>query len=391
MDIRKQEIPADIVHDIFIRLRAKSLMRFRSISKNWCNTIDSFPFANKHISTRVAADEEPELLPLSYFPGVATGNEHSFIYDGNVIKESDIPILEFSKDGNYVHNVAYGLLCFQNRNFLGRELFLCNPVRGEFLKLPQPLPATLGNELYYEVMAWYGIGFDSTTNSYKIIQVRSFPTCINGFPDWFLDRNFESQVYTLGTHSWRLISSSVSLSSQVRGVSANGDMHWLNWNNKIEQASITSFDFKKEEFMETPLPNFGYKQHYKKNLLINLKGFLAIVSFPSDQYIDIWVLKDYENKEWAREYRISTQVWAREQDNTCVIRSDLCFWENKNFSVGVCSNGLFLEAYSYSRIFVVDLITNRIWYMECPKSYRSFGRTLFSYTGSVLSLRNFGN
>lgn len=122
------EVSDDIIYEIFLRLPAKSLLRFRSISKIWRDIIDSHPpLAIMHLSTQVsaAAVAEPQILPLSYSRGYKK-TQHSFIYDGNEIKQSQHPILEFSEEVHVEYTVQLvdcGLLLFQNQD----NLFLCNP------------------------------------------------------------------------------------------------------------------------------------------------------------------------------------------------------------------------------------------------------------------------
>ncbi|KAL6223708.1 hypothetical protein ACLB2K_002566 [Fragaria x ananassa] len=87
-------------------------------------------------------------------------------------------------------------------------------------------------------------------------------------------------------------------------VCAHGDMHWL-LNYYIregiqELVHILSFDFKKEEFFWIPNP---YQLH-----LINFRGSMAIVDTTSGTNIEIWVMKDYNKKQWMWDYSISIQV-----------------------------------------------------------------------------------
>lgn len=382
----KEQVSDYIIYDILLRLPAESLMRLRSVSKNWRDIIDSLSFANKRLSTRAAAaDEEPHILLVDHEHTV-----HSFTSDSNTIKE--MPILEFSEECNAVENIANGLLFFRNKWNLG-EFFICNPLRGQVLEIPQPLAVSTGMGTFREHLAFYGMGLDCTTNSYKIVRVCELPRF--GLSRRLPRSKVETEVYTLGTASWRVISSSVCFAPHcLQSVSACGDMHWLIWDRRTDEARIVSFDFKIEKFFETPLPDFGCpREHYTKFMLIDLKGFLAIVSFPSATHIEIWVLRDYENKEWVKKYRSSTQVWAREADeNTGVIRPDICFWEDKKISVGVFYRGLLFEAYARKQLFFLDIETNCLWCMQCPlpESYK-FHKSLFGYTGNILSLRYFGN
>ncbi|CAH2071488.1 unnamed protein product [Thlaspi arvense] len=42
-------VPMDIVNDLFLRLPAKSLVRFRALSKLCCHLIDSPDFISSHL------------------------------------------------------------------------------------------------------------------------------------------------------------------------------------------------------------------------------------------------------------------------------------------------------------------------------------------------------
>lgn len=101
----------------------------------------------------------------------------------------------------------------------------------------------------------------------------------------------------------------------------------MKWGCGRKRACIISFDVKDEEFRETSLPDFGCpRKHVSQFKLINLKGFLAVVSFPSSAHLEIWMLKDYQKKEWTREYKISTQVWERGPYSNGPRRANTRFW-----------------------------------------------------------------
>lgn len=89
-------------------------------------------------------------------------------------------------------------------------------------------------------------------------------------------------------------------------------MHWTHDVYEGE-ARIISFDFKREEFRQIPLPNFGKPYNARRIKLINLKGSLAIVMFSTinTRLIEIWVLKDYndrQHEQWIREHTIKHSV-----------------------------------------------------------------------------------
>ncbi|KAH9652132.1 F-box domain-containing protein [Citrus sinensis] len=382
----EEVFPFDMIYEILLRLPTTSLIRFRRVCKKWCGIIDSFSFANEHVSARsIPAVDEPQIVPM---PALA-GDEkalHSFICDVNLVKRSERPVSEFYDRVAYrVSVIAHGLVLFVDKADQG-NICLCNPLRGEILELPRPR-AVVSHHLAKHFTC-FGIGFDSATNTYKIVRAYAQPLD-DGIFHLIHFNKFEAEVYTLGTRSWRPVSLQVlqvSFSpSCLSGVSAYGDTHWLNRDRKSKKDSIISFDF-------------GYQKDYNDFQLVTVEGLLAIVSYPSDTLIDIWMLKDYDNKKreyWVREYRVSTQVWAKQPDDVTVgvARPDICFREDKPYIfANACGRGLVFTAFHPKRTFVLDLKTQRIWYVQCPfpQMYRCF-RGPSSYTGSPLSLRYFGN
>ncbi|ESR35297.1 hypothetical protein CICLE_v10006982mg, partial [Citrus x clementina] len=166
----------DILYDILLKLPTKSLFRFRFVSRNWGNIIDSLSFCTKHVTTEATAAEEPQILRVPFPLGLSKAL-HSLSYDGKV----------------YIEKWCW----FQHMHGVG-DAFLCNPLRGEVLELPRariPTP-----------------NMSNVDHSRQHVQ-----DCPCG-----------SKVYTLGTDSWREISSAVTHNHLGHdGVSAYGDMHWL--------------------------------------------------------------------------------------------------------------------------------------------------------------------
>ncbi|KAK2664887.1 hypothetical protein Ddye_003461 [Dipteronia dyeriana] len=202
------------------------------------------------------------------------------------------------------------------------------------------------------------MGFDSINRTFKIVRVLSF------------SKSLVTEVHTLGTESWRHISSVPSCNSlSATGVSACGDMHWT---NGLPECKIISFNFQQEEFNLTPHPDFGMLQYRKDFMLVNLKGFLAVVNFPQPTDIEIWVLKDYENKVWMRECRLTTKIYV-----------------NRVSSVSACCDGIFFHCGQIRELLFLHLRRNLILKTTCWG--KRLAKAIFSYTASVVSLKNFGN
>lgn len=366
-------VPADSVYQIFLKLPAKSLLRFRCVSKIWRDIIDGLSFAKKHIAF---AAEQPQILPAAVPFPIGAQALHSLTYDGNSIKESDYPVLEFLNNESYdLSHIAYGLLLFENQNCRA-EAFLYNPLRGEVLELPR---ASTPAAETYSTDYWYGMGFNNMTNTYKIVRV--FPVKADDDHMSSSDGLLASEIYTMGTSSWRRISSIPPFSLSKHGVSVYGDMHWsTSWIDRIDDRMIISFDFGKEEFIQISPPDHLVLPNYCLKLT-NLRESLAIIDLSSDhQFIEIWVMKDYNKKEWAKEYRT----------NKCEILGNSLF-----FSVGAWGPSLYLYPHNEMNdncLYIHDLKMNRLMYKIGPwrdESYRHRTK-IFSYTESILSLKNFG-
>lgn len=144
---------------------------------------------------------------------------------------------------------------------------------------------------------------------------------------------------------------------------------------------IISFDVKNEEFKETHLPDFGCpRKHLRQFKLINLKGFLALITFPSATHIEMWMLKDYQKKERVTEDKISSKVWERGPDNNGPRRANTLFGESyNNFVIGAGCQGLVL-ADSFGHCILVDLQNKCIWDMKLPKGYNKSDRRTFCFT-----------
>ena len=299
-----EDLPREIMDDIFLRLPVKSLLQCRCVSKLWCNIIDDPSLANMHQTQ--ASDQEPPLLF-----GLTLDNKSDeldlYELEDNCknLSLGKIPLLNFvSKNFDIgteafnLESICNGLLCFANFS----TVILSNPLRQEILMLPE---AT--NQYPVTNIDKYGLGFDTSTNTYKVVHV-----FCKGLDYNTMRYKFGSEVYTLGStsKSWREISSipPYPLCLWRRSVYANESIHWIvdtSLHNDNLKGMIVSFDIGKEEFHLTPHPVDIDIYTFGVGHLIHLKGDLAIVETGSHfNTIVIWVLKDWNNIRWVREFTI---------------------------------------------------------------------------------------
>ncbi|BBH08191.1 F-box associated ubiquitination effector family protein [Prunus dulcis] len=300
------DIPNDIIFDVLTRLPTNSLCHMRCVSKTTLHMVDNPYFATLH--TRVyliRLSWSSRAKRLTALQSLKYSGEHGLTkskhWHANILSEV----------GNYqVDFVFCNLVCLKHeiRNFG----LLLNPLRGEVLDLPtNHLLPTYGKK-------WYGMGFDSITSTHKIVcisEIDRYKYLIHRHRDILV-----AYVYTLGARSssWQEIHSVPQCEFSSKNVSAYGDMHWLidrdvvggNYVVGENPNYIISFDFKKDEFVWNPYPNSsqGFVRGSHDMHLLNLGGCLAILS-SGHLSVEIWVLRNYEKKEWALDYKIDNKMF----------------------------------------------------------------------------------
>ncbi|KAL6182565.1 hypothetical protein ACLB2K_043984 [Fragaria x ananassa] len=97
--------------------------------------------------------------------------------------------------------------------------------------------------------------------------------------------------------------------------------------------------------------------------------------------VEIWVMKDYAKKEWAREYNINVDMRPE--------------FELKYATCGEWEHGIFfndldnsLKSNGITRFFL-DLRCDSINLVTCPLETEQFSK-IMSYSGSLISLRDYG-
>lgn len=125
-----------------------------------------------------------------------------------------------------------------------------------------------------------------------------------------------------------------------------------------------------------------YTPHYLVLLclhLLNLKGSLAVVDTLSDDYIEVWVLKNYDKKEWRLDYKIENATVRGKLINvTC------CEWEYGIFFTSQ-------EMPESNRITIfVDFRCGSISHVNLFPPKRLLDTSILSYNGTLMSLKSYG-
>ncbi|KAH7842819.1 hypothetical protein Vadar_009539 [Vaccinium darrowii] len=315
-------LPPELLINVLKRLPVKTLLRFRSVSKEWYSLITNPYFITQHLDRSLAAPHtlvryctfKPNQNPYS-------GIEHySVRFDNNTaFDEYAKPECPFTSFGFCFRIVGScnGLICLLD-TFEGdvHNLLLWNPLIGKSVAVPRPEVSFTSGQC--PDFCTYGFGFDESRNDYKVVAIMP-PDQIQGFQS----KQSQAAIYSLNSGIWREISPkglrcSTSSTFGVQPAYLNGVAHWVGtdprkrW-REAECFCIVTFSMTDEVFGEIKLPEKGYvnvDNLLESKLCLSVsQESLAFIKV--DCYYWVWVMKKYGMEEsWALLFKVKTgSVW----------------------------------------------------------------------------------
>ncbi|KAK6139726.1 hypothetical protein DH2020_026536 [Rehmannia glutinosa] len=176
----------------------------------------------------------------------------------------------------------WDLICFVSES----GFYACNPSTQVMVKLPEASCCTSGE-------ANAGMGYVKERDEY----VKGREDC-----------------------AWKVVDANCPFVVRGWGVLVENVFYWMIWDeyDQPENEAIVSFDLEKEEF-GTVSPPEGCFDPLGMWSLKELGGRLCLVdSVAHPHTMDIWVLKDFENHKWVREYSINMNVYSNDMLNFIV-------------------------------------------------------------------------
>jgi F-box interacting protein len=181
-----------------------------------------------------------------------------------------------------------GILCFGINQ---RQAVLYNPCIRKLQKLPC-LRRVEGNSTHYT------FGYDPFIDNYKVVAVfNSYETQV------------EVHSYTLGTDSWKRIKDFPSmfsfngiLNGILHGIFMRGTVNWLTYSESTNSDAIVSLHLGKESYQQISLP-------FKCFGLYVMRECLCVFEISQEEwsaaFIDVWLMKEYGNKEsWIKLFHL---------------------------------------------------------------------------------------
>ncbi|EFH58716.1 F-box family protein [Arabidopsis lyrata subsp. lyrata] len=338
-------LPPEIITEILLRLPAKSIGRFRCVSKLFYSLSSDPGFAKNHLDLILRNDAVKSLHRK-----LIVSSHNLYSLDFNSIRDGirDLAAVELNyplKDDpsifsemirNYVREHLYddrrvmlklnaksyrrnwveivgssnGLVCISPGE---GAVILYNPTTGDSKRLPETLrPKSV--EYGRDNFQTYGFGFDDLTDDYKVVKLVATS-----------DDILDASVYSLKADSWRRI---CNLNYEhndgfyTSGVHFNGAIHWVFAEISHGQRVVVAFDIQTEEFREMPLPVEAEDCHHRfSNFVVgSLNGRLCVVNSCYEVHDDIWVMSEYgEVKSWSR---IRINLLYRSMKPLCSTKKD---------------------------------------------------------------------
>ncbi|XP_062014072.1 F-box/kelch-repeat protein At3g23880-like [Rosa rugosa] len=274
---------------ILERLPLKSLIRFTSVSKRWRSIILSDPkFAKSQFQT--ASDHQTcchrVLISTpneSEFQSRNLGTPWSSLGDNSSVTKVRCP---FNRPGTAVNLLCScnGLVCALH--VPENHLYIWNPSTGFFFKLPEPV----GCPLKHRCLVYYGFGYLSASDDYKLIAKLE----LNAADDYDGDEvgGKEMHIFSSRANIWKTTEAPLDANFEYEGALSNEALHWP------DNLDILAFDLAREEFRRLPLPTGDGDFR-------DLRAFGDCLCAFDFETLDLWVMKEYGVADsWTKLFKL---------------------------------------------------------------------------------------
>ncbi|KAL0884880.1 hypothetical protein Bca101_008861 [Brassica carinata] len=290
-------LPNDVVEEIFIRLPVKTLIRFKSLSKQWSLRIKSHSFAEKHLN--MARSYQVNHPSLMLFPSQITNTEvefQPFCLEGRrPLSDTQLSFPLGFLGWIQSSNSCDGLFCIQS----SKSTYVVNPATRWFRPLPLSryqilnptnvpwkvgITAALVKAVHYKLVLLY--------NSFHISPNEGVTTC---------------EVFDFRANAWRYLTSTPNHSiSSTKPESADGSLFWFTELYNYYEINVIAFDIHTEKFRLLPkfhpVTSNSLHYHYHCSMCI-LDDRLCILATTSILEKKFWRLKSSEDM-WEKIFTI---------------------------------------------------------------------------------------
>ncbi|KAL3508097.1 hypothetical protein ACH5RR_033479 [Cinchona calisaya] len=293
-------LPQELITQILLHLPAKSIGRFRCVSKPWNSLLSSRYFMKSHLTLHsihspsnliIISSSDYSLFTITFNPKRSSSTSRVRREDGVSRKLKNCQGMWYSLLGSC--NGLVLMVDFDNC------LFLMNPTTLELVKVPDSSLALDPIRRF----SLHGFGYDSSSDDYKIVILTCYGNPFGVNEGTFVD------VYSLKMKTWRRIENSPydhSYSYEVNsGVLLHGAIHWLATETSVEDSPVivAALSLSDEKFTHLGVPSCFNERNSSAYKLVVLEGCLGMVCnvVYEDYQFYIWIMKEYGVQEsWTK-------------------------------------------------------------------------------------------
>ncbi|XP_058187815.1 putative F-box protein At3g24700 [Rhododendron vialii] len=372
------KLPEELHMEILCRLPVKSLLRSKSVCKNWYSLIRNPAFIS--LRSKHSAENTDCLLVkrslnggacLSFVPNETTVEDIDISFTG--LESLDIRDLQLLGPCN-------GVVCLA-KGWFNSTMVICNPSMREFRVLPRP-----SHKKDHENNM--GFGFDPSTNDYKVVK---FGVLDRNSNNLLLEVGKTFEIYDLSTDSWRKVDvnpHNIGFDLDfnfLKCTSWKGGCYWYISCSDGADAIIV-FRLTDEVFDEIPVPEVSLANSYttERELFI-LDDSLAMVRYPSE-----WLHPSGLTRGYIPLMKCFG-VWVMDEDGVEVSwtkKLTIGPLQGPNFALGFRRNGEFLCETGGGQMVSYHIDTQHI------KEYQVYGDPtperlqVIVYTESLISVKS---
>ncbi|KAF7831474.1 F-box protein interaction domain protein [Senna tora] len=199
-----------------------------------------------------------------------------------------------------VVNSCKGLLCLCDPMY-NNPLVVCNPITGEFIRLPEA-SNTRGT-------CDCGFGYHKKTGEFKVIRVYdNYVQDPTNAKEWFSNGRV-AEMLTLGNGTWKSVGEDIIPSELRFPTSVKGALHWLRPLSAGTENLIVRFNFELERFEIFPCPlclvNIHGGLKLRNITMGELDRRLYLCGVFDFDHINLWLMKKYGVRDsWSKIYNI---------------------------------------------------------------------------------------
>ncbi|PWA93769.1 F-box associated interaction domain-containing protein [Artemisia annua] len=272
--------PPDIIREILLKLPVESLLRCKSVCKEWYSLISDQHFIKSHYSLsstninyahhRLICNTRSNLISCPLYDVLF--NE----YVNNAIQLEN-PLQRTWPRRVRIVGSCNGLVCILVED--NNTLFIYNPSTRitNFL---------LGSKKGAVSFSVHGFGYDEMTHDYKVVKL------YQTWPCW------GTMIYSLKARSWKEIGLFPCPDHLSDGKFLNGALHWATGDG--QSGNIVSLDLGKETYGEVLQPEYDEGSGYFE-LEVSGEWLCVLCDYYENRAVDVWVMKVYGVKDsWTK-------------------------------------------------------------------------------------------